>query len=240
MQSSSQNLAETFLTVFPGTNPAQVDSMPTKEKSITELLAENDDLRLRLDEAEETLRAVWSGEVDALVVSGSENNQIHTLKGSDKPYRVLVEAMNEGAVTLGGDGTILYCNNRFAEMVKVPLQQVIGSSIHRFVAPTDGDKVTRLPALRKGGPCEQEIAIMAVDGTLIPSHFSAAPLVMGNLTCICAVVTDLTEINKTREALRKASYDLKGRLKELKCLYSFAEIARRQDLSLDQDRKSVV
>ena len=36
--------------------------------------------------------------------------------------------MNEGAVTLSPEGTILYCNQRFAGLLKTPLEQVIGSS----------------------------------------------------------------------------------------------------------------
>ena len=80
-------------------------------------LLQIEDLRMRLEEAEETLRAIRKGEVDALVVSGPQGDQVYTLKGAEQPYRVYVETMNEGAVTLGPDGTILYCNNRFAELL---------------------------------------------------------------------------------------------------------------------------
>ena len=66
------------------------------------------DVRLRLEEAEETLRAIRTGKVDALVVSGPQGDQVYSLKGAEQPYRVFVEAMNEGAVTLGPEGTILY------------------------------------------------------------------------------------------------------------------------------------
>ena len=100
-------------------------------------LLQIEDLRMRLEEAEETLRAIRKGEVDALVVSGPQGDQVYTLKGAEQPYRVFVETMNEGAVTLGPDGTILYCNNRFAELLKEPIEKMIGSEIYRFIAPTD-------------------------------------------------------------------------------------------------------
>jgi PAS domain-containing protein len=68
-----------------------------------------------LDEAEDTLRAIRSGEVDALVVSGVGGDQIFTLKGAELPYRVLIEDMNEGALTLAMDGVILYANRALPE-----------------------------------------------------------------------------------------------------------------------------
>jgi hypothetical protein len=61
---------------------------------------ELEDLRQRLQEAEETLGAIRSGEVDALVVSGPSGEKVFTLEGAEHPYRVLVESMNEGAVSL--------------------------------------------------------------------------------------------------------------------------------------------
>ena len=100
-------------------------------------LLQIEDLRMRLEEAEETLRAIRKGEVDALVVSGPQGDQVYTLKGAEQPYRVFVETMNEGAATLGPDGTILYCNGRFGELLLRPIERVIGSEIVRFIAPTD-------------------------------------------------------------------------------------------------------
>src|SRR6186713_2086556 len=101
--------------------------MVTSQKLATraELLSEIEDLRARLEEAEETLRAIQSGEVDALVLNGPEGEQVFTLKGAEHGYRVLVETMTEGAVTLGDDGVVFYCNARFAAMLKMPLEKII-------------------------------------------------------------------------------------------------------------------
>src|SRR5213593_591792 len=89
-------------------------------------------LRARLVAAEETLRAIRSGEVDAVVVAGKEGPQVFTLEGVEHAYRVLIESMNEGALRLTAEGVILYANQCFATMVKRPLEQVLGSSFHRF------------------------------------------------------------------------------------------------------------
>ena len=93
--------------------------------------ADNDivTLRTRLAEAEETLRAIRQGEVDALVVEGSDGSQVYTLRGADEPYRNLIEQMQEGAVVLTRRGEILYSNSPFATLVGEPLERVIGSHI---------------------------------------------------------------------------------------------------------------
>ena len=94
-----------------------------------------EELRARLAEAEETLRAIHSGEVDALVVDSDSGVQVFTLKGAEEPYRILVERMQEGAATLTADGAIVYANRRLAQMLRRPLEQVTGALLRDFVAP---------------------------------------------------------------------------------------------------------
>jgi len=101
---------------------------------------ELEDLRNRLREAEETLSAIRNGEVDSLIVTGPHGDQVFSLKGAEQPYRVFVERMLEGAVTLTPDGAILYCNRRFADMMRSRLEKVIGSQIQSFVRPADQAK----------------------------------------------------------------------------------------------------
>src|SRR6266851_1272282 len=95
--------------------------------------SEAEELQERLQVAEQTLSAIREGKVDALVVAGSNGDQIFSLKGAETPYRLLIEAMNEGALTVLPDSTILYCNNRFAEIVRTPARQIIGSLLQEFV-----------------------------------------------------------------------------------------------------------
>ncbi len=104
------------------------------------LLVENERLRAelggsarRLGEAEQALAAIRSGEVDSLVVEGATGPRVFLLDGADSAYRTLVEAMSEGAATLGEDATVLYCNRRFATMLGLPIERVIGSSLLRHL-----------------------------------------------------------------------------------------------------------
>src|ERR1700722_3569433 len=102
------------------------------------------DLQGRLDDAEETLRALRSGEVDAIVASGPESDRVYTLKGADETYRIMVQEMAEGALTLTPDGLILFCNKQFASMLHSPLERVIGSRILDFIAREDAHIVSEL------------------------------------------------------------------------------------------------
>ena len=95
------------------------------------------ELRARLAEADETLRAIRNGEVDAVMGAGQQGTQVFTLEGAGHAYRMLIESMNEGALTLTAKGVILYANQCFARMVQCPLEQVLGSSVHRFLSAAD-------------------------------------------------------------------------------------------------------
>ena len=67
------------------------------------------------------------------MVSGPEGDQIFALEGADHAYRILVEEMQEGTVTLDESGLILYANRQFGSMIRQPVESIVGSSIHRFL-----------------------------------------------------------------------------------------------------------
>lgn len=170
--------------------------MSEKEASVSELQSEIEILRNRLAEAEEFMRAIRLGEVDALVVSGEKGDQVFSLEGADHAYRVLVEGMKEGAVTVAEDGTILYCNRSFAEMVKAPLEKVIGKSIQSFVVSADLDAFNAL--LRGSG--RGEVNLRAEDKSFLPAFLSVSPLkIEGSQDICCLLVTDLREQKRSEE-----------------------------------------
>lgn len=165
-------------------------------KSYEELLAENEELRESLDESQELLQAISMGEVDALVISRPEGEQVFTLEGSDRAYRVLIEAMNEGAVTMTSDGTILYCNRHFADMIKSPLEKVIGSTIYRFIPQADQTAFKVLQQRLGSG----ELTLRADDEYVLPVYISINSLQLSlSQEAFCVVVTDLTEQKRREE-----------------------------------------
>ena len=98
----------------------------------------------RLAETEETLRAIRSGEIDALVVSTTGGDRLFTLAGADHPYRVMVESMQEGAATVSDDGVIRYANRRLGRLLDIPLHRLIGASAFTFVAVEERARFERL------------------------------------------------------------------------------------------------
>ncbi len=163
------------------------------------------ELEERLREAQETLDAIRSGEVDAVVVKGSQGEQVYTLRGAEEPYRVMVEAMTEGAVTFSPDGTILYCNAHFAEMVRAGLEKVIGSPLQRYINPADVEKFSALLEQARATGARENLSMMASDGTVVPVTVAAHHLSEPGMESIVAVITDLTEIMAAEERLRELS-----------------------------------
>ncbi|HUQ70566.1 MAG TPA: PAS domain-containing protein, partial [Planctomycetaceae bacterium] len=108
------------------------------------LRAELAELRDRYEEATATLDAIRTGAVDALIVGGAEGDRVFTLDGADRPYRVLIEAMQQGAATLSADGTILFCNHSLAGMLKTPQEKVNGATLSRFVSAADQSQLQEM------------------------------------------------------------------------------------------------
>ena len=165
-------------------------------------------LRLRLAEAEETLRAIRRGEVDAVVVAGKRGDRVFTLAGAEQAYRVLIESMNEGALTLTADKTILYANQCFARMVKCPLEQVMGSSFRRFISAED--RATLRPLVKRAEKSGSKIQVLlnAGDGSHMPVQISIRPLAKNdfNGAPISMVLTDMTEARQSEELLRALTH----------------------------------
>ena len=151
-------------------------------------------LRVRLEEAEDTLRALRQDEVDALVVLDKRGGEkVYTLNSADRPYRLMIEDMGQGAVTLLPDGTILYCNRCFAGMVETPLENVIGASFYGFVAPAGRELFESI--LKSGeeeGGGKGEVSMLSAAGGQVPAYVSITPLPREEGPALCAVVTDLT------------------------------------------------
>jgi PAS domain S-box-containing protein len=168
----------------------------------------NAELRVRLAEAEEVLRAIRTGEADAVVTAGKEGLQVFTLQGAEHAYRVLIESMNEGALTLTTGKIILYANQCFARMVKCPLAQVIGSSFRRFLSAED--RATLRSLLKRADKSGSKIQVLlnAGDDAHLPAQLSIRPLAKNGFdrATIGMVVTDMTEAKRIEELLRALTH----------------------------------
>jgi PAS domain S-box-containing protein len=167
-----------------------------------QLLDELEEITSRTMEAEETLRAIREGEVDGLVVSTAEGDRIFTLSSAEHPYRVMVETMNEGAVTLALDGTVLFCNQRFADIVKESLEKVIGSSIYQYISLIDLQLFKALAEQGLKGNNKMELTLQTGGESSVPVLLSVSPLQPVNMQgALCMVVADLTEQKRNEDML---------------------------------------
>lgn len=120
--------------------------MPEKEttKKYYHLLHEIEELKTRLSESEEALNAIRNGEVDAIIVSGSDGQKVFSLTNAETSYRILLEEMNEGAITINSEGNVLYCNQRFADLVARPVSQIIGFKCIDIISEGEKEKFRKL------------------------------------------------------------------------------------------------
>jgi PAS domain S-box-containing protein len=153
------------------------------------------ELEARLQVSEETLGAIRRGEIDALVVGQEEEHRIYTLESADRPYRVLIEQIQEGTITLGRDGAILYCNRRLAGMLGLTQEQVIGQFLKPFVIAEDVPAFERLFNNARHTVARSELTLRAADGLQVPVYLSLSPLHADDsgATLVCGVLTDLTD-----------------------------------------------
>jgi PAS domain S-box-containing protein len=183
--------------------------MSGEERPYAELVAELRDLRERLDEAEETLNAITSGAVDAVVVSGDDGVKVFTLQGAEHAYRVLVEHMNEGAATLGSDGTVLYCNSKLSALLGTPIEKIMGTALRDFVHPAHTGAFDALlqRGLQESGTAE--LRLLTAHNGFVPIYLSCHTLRIEDVQCLSVVVTDITEIKEAEEQLRRANRALR-------------------------------
>ena len=159
------------------------------------------ELRRRLEEAEDTINAIREGHVEALVVSAPDGEQVYTLRTADQPYRLMVEQMREGALTLSADGTILYCNQRFAELMARPAERIAGQPLRDFLSADD------LPTLQRvltSESCRAEVQLNTAVGAGHPAQLSSILLNIDGTRTVAVVVTDLTH-ERTERGLRESN-----------------------------------
>ncbi len=152
-------------------------------------------LRDKLREADDTLEAIRTGAVDALFIDTGESVSVYTLESADRPYRTLVEQMQEGAVTLSLDGFVLYGNERLGEILHRPLEKVVAHDFGEFIASAERERFRRFLADSAEEAVRSEFSLLADDGQVVPAYLSFRALTLDSSEepIICGVVTDLSE-----------------------------------------------
>jgi PAS domain S-box-containing protein len=173
------------------------------------LIQDNEELRRRLEEAEDAIRALRAGEVDAIVVA-AELEAVYTLEAADRTYRLLVEQMPQAAATLTLGGEILSCNRPFAELLGSSISELLHCPFQNHVASEHRTGIERLLKRSLAGEVEAALQLQCADGSRTPVFLRIAALREGALGQ-CLMVTDQTqqrhynELRETQESLRAVS-----------------------------------
>ena len=187
--------------------------MAQRRESPRQIDSELEDLRQRLEEAEETLRAIRHGEVDALVVESPQGEMIYTLTTADYPYRLMIEQMNEGAVSVSPDSIILYSNRNFGVIVGLTDTTASGVPFGDYVVPSMRDQfLADLQEAREHG-IRREYTLSLSTGREVPVLLSFAKL-QPQTNTISIVVTDLSAQKTLEEKLRQAKSGLEEQVAE--------------------------
>jgi len=177
-------------------------------------------LRNRLAEAEETLNAIRTGEVDAIVVGGPEGDRIFTLTGADHSYRVLMDAMSQGVATLGERQLVTYCNSRFADLLGASVEKIVGASLLELMPQSAG---RRLSALLEAGTLAVSKGEFSVPrpegGPPLPLLLSVSQVTIDGGAVLCVIGSDLTETKTREQALARERAERDASLRESEARY---------------------
>ena len=180
--------------------------------------SELEELRARLGDAEEALRAIRTGEADAIVVARGSGEQVYSLKGTDWAYRQLVETMNEGAAILSATGIILYGNSRLVEMLARPLDRVLGTAMRDYLPPAERKELDAILARARMEPFRQEMNLTTEGGGAVPVYLSASRLHSeGEELVFGVVLMNLTE-QKSYVKIAAAEAELRKSMEEFRTL----------------------
>ncbi|RZK76618.1 MAG: PAS domain S-box protein [Pedobacter sp.] len=180
------------------------------EKSIEHIKLEEAyrELQIQLEEANDIVDAIRTGEVDALVVNGKDGHQLFTLKSADHSYRIFIEQMIESAITLDQTGLILYSNSQFAALCQAPLESVIGKDFLIFV--DDDYKVFAKEIIDSAWEVDTkaELFLRNANGDKIAVQLSIKQLRLDEGVSLSVIITDLTDLKKSQFLLQTKNEEL--------------------------------
>ena len=186
------------------------DQSPMSEirRRLAQAEQENLSLRAELDDARETLIAIQDGQgqVDALVISTPAEEKALSLQRAERPYRALIEQMQQGAAMISHDGAIHYCNRALAEMLNRPLESVIGSSIESHVLADDQAELTLLVRKAMSGHSNGELRLVAANDSTVPAHFSLSSFTEDGSASISVIVSNLSERKRLEQVVANEAF----------------------------------
>jgi PAS domain S-box-containing protein len=183
-------------------------------KTKQQLLLEIDELQNRLSECEDTLEAIRTGAVDALVGSDEHSEHIFTLQSVDYSYRVMAESMNEGAVTLDKNGIIVFVNQTFSDLAGREMSTLLGARFDDFLPSSLQDGFSSFLKECTVGPQRGEFSIASTHSGTTPVTISGTIFEIAGKQNVCLIISDLTERKDAEQKLRNAYEEVEKKVIE--------------------------
>ncbi|MBB6235519.1 PAS domain S-box-containing protein [Pedobacter sp. AK013] len=209
-----------------------------------------EELRMQLEEANDIIHAIRSGEVDALVVNGENGHQLFTLKSADHTYRIFIEQMSQSALTLDASAHVLYCNSQLSRLLGLPLEKVIGLNFLTFFSKEDQATIREIINVAWKKDIRTEVNIISSSGASLSVQLSLKVLHLDEGTALSIIITDLTELkknqllletrNKELEAARKRADELNENLENIVRLRTRELEAINEELAAANDLQTEI
>jgi PAS domain S-box-containing protein len=172
-------------------------------------------LRSQVEDLRSALAAIQDGGADAIMVGAPGQARLYTLTGADRPHRVLVEQMGEGAATLSEGGVILYVNASLAAMLQRTAQELVGTAAAALVDPGDRPLLATLLAAAPGHTNRGELTFIRADGTTVHCIGSATGLDNDGVLVRGLIVVDISERHRAEIQLAEINAQIAARSADL-------------------------
>lgn len=166
-----------------------------------------EELYRRLEEAEEIIRAIREGEIDALVIrkDAVSTDEVFTLDGNDS-YRSFMETMDIGAAAFDGQGTLLYCNTTLRSLLGLSTEAVGNEELFAVFDEVNRQILRDALASARLNKTTSEVQTRAGD---VRKRFqiNADTLALGITDAVAVTFTDITDriqAERNQEAERTA------------------------------------
>ncbi len=154
-------------------------------------LSERDEFLDKIDEAERSIEALERAGLNSIVVDSPEGHQFYTLVGTNQPYGILIDSVNEAAVCLSAEGAILYCNTPFGKILKESPMDLIGRLFIDFF--DDREKLKLLKSLRTETQGKMELHLVLEKGDFSPVYVCFSSITINGVNCVYVLLTDVSE-----------------------------------------------
>lgn len=150
-------------------------------------------LRREIGALTATLKAIRTGGIDAVIIPGTGEDELYMLSSADRPYRVIVEEMGDGAATISERGILLYANQRFADLLRRDRTTLLGRDFGDLLQAGEAGVLDDLLGTAPGATTHSEqLTIVHPDGSTTPVLASATGLDLDGSVVRCLVFADLT------------------------------------------------